>query len=146
MKRDPQAIAALREEVAAIEQRSPLNRAQAVYVLCRQAGGIQCGCGCGEPLDPLGEGVRDEHVIALGYRTGTANDLGNREFWRLPCSKAKDKRDAKGLAKARRLAGETCTASGRPIPQHVSPWPPKGARKMQSRPFPVDRRKKKEAR
>ncbi len=128
-------LSELRNEIATIEARKPLSRAQAVAVLCRQAGGIACGCGCGEPLDPLGEGVRDEHLVALGFRSDDPNGLRNREFWRLPCAKAKDKRDAHDLAKAKRLAGETCTGPRKAIPAHVNPWPPKGSRKLGSRPF-----------
>lgn len=131
----PAKLDTLRAQIAEIEARKPLNRAEALAVMIRQAGGVVlCGCGCGEPLDPLGEGVRDEHVIALAFRTGNANDLENREWWRAPCSKAKDKRDAKAIAKAKRLAGETCQGPTKPIPQRANPWPPKGVRKLQSRP------------
>lgn len=60
-----------------------------------------CGCGCGEPLEPLTEGVIDEHRIALQL-TGS-NDLGNREFWRKPCSVEKTKGDLTGISKAKRI-------------------------------------------
>lgn len=134
MKPDPAILTKLRRDIAEIEARKPLNRAEALAVMIRQAGGfVFCGCGCGEVLDPLGEGVRDEHRVALGL-TGT-NGLPNREWWRLPCAKAKDKLDAGRIAKAKRLAGETCTAPGKPIPQRVNPWPPRGSVKLQSRPF-----------
>jgi hypothetical protein len=126
----------LRAKVAEIEGRKPLNRAQAIAVLCRQGGGIACGCGCGEPLDPLVEGVVDEHVLALALRPDDPNGLRNREFWRKPCSLEKTKADVKAIAKAKRLAGETCTGPRRPIPQRENPWPPAGSRKLGSRPFP----------
>jgi hypothetical protein len=127
---DPTVIPKLRRAIAEIEARKPLNRAEALAVICRQAGGILCGCGCSEPLDPLNEGCRDEHVIALGL-TGT-NGLGNREFWRLPCSRAKDKADAKALAKCKRLAGETGNGPKKQIPSHTNPWPDGPARKLGS--------------
>lgn len=135
MKRDLAKFNALRGEVAAIEARKPLNRAQVVAILCRQAGGIPCGCGCGEPLDPLGEGVVDEHVIPL-EQTGP-NDLRNRALYRRPCAVEKTKRDATNTAKCKRLDGETCTGPTRPIPQRANPWP--RGQKLQSRPFPQRR-------
>ncbi len=46
---------------------------------------------------------------------------------------AKTAADLTAIARAKRLAGETCTKRGPPIPQRVDPWP-KG-RKMQSRGF-----------
>jgi hypothetical protein len=113
-----------------VEARKPLTRREYLQLCIDQMG--RCGCGCGVKLDPMGEGVIDEHVIALEL-TGT-NALPNRSLWRKPCSVEKTKRDAKAIAKAKRLAGETGTAPRRPIPQRANPWPPKGARKLQSHP------------
>lgn len=48
-------------------------------------------------------------------------DLSNREWWRLPCTKAKDKRDIGAIAKAKRInARDDGTRRERkPIPAHV---------------------------
>jgi hypothetical protein len=104
-------------------------------VLIAQAGRpILCACGCDEPLDPLGEGVTDEHVRALGLLGG--NELENRRWYRRPCAKRKtDTDDIPRIAKAKRQAKcvEPSEPSDHPIPQRVNPWPPKGARKLQSR-------------
>lgn len=122
----------------ALEKRKPLTRAQAIYLAIAQMG--VCGCGCGEPLDPLGEGCIDEHERALGL-LGT-NDLANRRLYRKPCAAAKTGKggDLTVIAKAKRQAGETGQRArrekrgGGSIPQRTNPWPPKGSRKLQSRP------------
>ena len=45
-------------------KRKPLTRTEVILLCQRQAQGpILCGCGCGEPLDPVTERVVDEHVI-----------------------------------------------------------------------------------
>lgn len=133
---DPAAIPKLRAVIAEIEARKPLSRAEGLFVLIRQAGRpVLCGCGCDEPLDPLGEGVQDEHERALGLVGG--NELENRSWWRRPCSKAKDKLDVGRIAKAKRQS--KCVApsepSDHPIPQRVNPWPPRGTRKLSGRGF-----------
>lgn len=84
--------------------RKPLTGKQRAELALAQGG--RCGCGCGEKLDHAREGTIDEHMNPLGL-TGT-NDLENRRLFRLPCAKAKTKRDKTAIAKAKRLAGETC--------------------------------------
>lgn len=126
----------LRARVAELEARKTLNRPQVIAVLCAQAGGIQCGCGCGEMLDPLGEGVIDEHVRALGL-VGS-NDLDNRRFYRRPCAKRKtDTQDIPRIAKAKRQS--RCVGPreppAHPIPQHVSGLQSRGFDKSKSRGF-----------
>ena len=113
------------------EARKPLTPKQRAELALAQGG--RCGCGCGEKLDHAREGTIDEHMNPLAL-TGT-NDLSNRKLFRLPCAKAKTVIDKGAIAKAKRLAGETCTAPGKPIPQRVNPWPPKGSVKLPSRPF-----------
>lgn len=87
-----------------VEKRRPLTRREIIELAVRQAG--VCGCGCGVKLNALTEGVIDEHIIPLEL-TGS-NDLSNRELWRAPCSAEKTKKDRTNIAKAQRLAGETC--------------------------------------
>lgn len=93
------------------EARRPLTRRETIELAVRQNG--KCGCGCGEKLNALTEGVTDEHVIALHH--GGTNDLANRSLWRTPCSKAKTaKADAPASAKIRRIeARETGTRRAR---------------------------------
>lgn len=88
------------------EPRKPLTGKQRAELALAQGG--LCGCGCGEKLDHAREGTIDEHINPLGL-TGT-NDLANRRLFRLPCAKAKTVTDKGMIAKAKRLAGETCTA------------------------------------
>lgn len=108
------AIQALRGEIAKIEARKPLTRAEGLFLMIRQAGGnIPCGCGCGEPLDPLGEGVIDEHQRALGLLG--SNDLENRAWLRRPCAARKTKGDMERVTKARAQSGESKTAKKKPI-------------------------------
>lgn len=99
-----------REDVA-IEPRRPLTRRETIELAVRQGG--RCGCGCGEKLNALTEGVIDEHVLALIL--GGTNDLENRALWRKPCAVAKTKGDRSKDAKVKRLREETCTAPGKPI-------------------------------
>lgn len=88
-----------------VEKRKPLTRAETLFLCIAQSG--RCGCGCGKKLDPISEGVIDEHVIALEL-TGP-NDLSNRSLYRKPCAVEKTKQDRTNIAKCKRLAGETCT-------------------------------------
>lgn len=122
-------------------KRKPLTRVQLIQLMLDQEG--KCGCGCGVKLDPMGEGVIDEHVIPRelsepGHQ-GERDDLSNRELWRKPCAKAKTTGDIKRIAKARAQAGETGQRARREkrgkgtIPTRPQPWP-KG-RKLQSRGF-----------
>jgi hypothetical protein len=106
----------LTREAVTIEKRRVLTRVEVIELSVRQNG--KCGCGCGGKLDALSEGVTDEHRVPLAL--GGTNDLSNRELWRNPCSLAKTKKDFTAIAKAKRLAGETCTTAGRPIPQRVN--------------------------
>jgi hypothetical protein len=89
------------------EARKPLTRRQSLQLMLDQNG--RCGCGCGVKLDPMGEGVIDEHLTALEL-TGP-NDLANRSLYRKPCAKAKTSgKDAPAIAKAKRItARETGT-------------------------------------
>ena len=83
-----------------IEKRKPLTRAQFGQIMIDQGG--RCGCGCGEKLQPMTEGVTDEHRIPLAI--GGTNDLTNRELWRTPCAKAKTaKKDQPAIAKCNRI-------------------------------------------
>jgi len=96
-----------------------------------------CGCGCAAPLSDI-EGVIAEHTIPVM--------LGNRDkpdsLWRKPCADAKTKLDLARIAKAKRQARETgqqarrARGTTKAIPAKRNPWPPKGARKIASRPFP----------
>lgn len=93
-------------------KRRPLNRTEVILVLQRQtAAPILCGCGCGEPLDPVTERVVDEHVIPRELsevgRQGERDDLDNRRFYRWPCALEKTRTDLTRIAKAKAQAGET---------------------------------------
>jgi hypothetical protein len=124
---------------SAVEKRKPLTRREALQLMLDQNG--RCGCGCGFKLQPLGEGVIDEHVTALGLLG--SNDLSNRSLWRKPCAAAKTGKggDQTRIAKAKRQAGETGQRARREkrghgaIAQRPDPWPPKGSQKIQSRGF-----------
>jgi len=86
-----------------IEKRRPLTRAEFGQLMIDQEG--RCACGCGEKLQPMGEGVIDEHRVPLAL--GGSNDLSNRELWRKPCAAVKTAgRDAPAIAKAKRQSGE----------------------------------------
>jgi hypothetical protein len=82
-----------------IEKRRPLTRRETIQLMLDQNG--RCGCGCGSRLEPMKEGVIDEHVAMLAM--GGPNDLRNRSLWRKPCSAAKTKVDVAMNAKANRL-------------------------------------------
>lgn len=93
-------------------QRRALNRTEIILVLQRQtAAPILCGCGCGEPLDPVTERVVDEHVIPrelteVGHQ-GERDDIANRRFYRWPCALEKTRTDLARIAKAKAQGGET---------------------------------------
>lgn len=87
------------------EKRVPLTAKQRAQLALDQSG--RCGCGCGERLDHAREGTIDEHVVALAL--GGTNALSNRAIWRKPCSAVKTAMDMAYIARAKRLAGETCT-------------------------------------
>ena len=128
-------------------QRKALTRTEIILICQRQAQGpILCGCGCGEPLDPVTEKVIDEHVIPrkaseIGFEA-ERDALENRGFWRKPCAKDKTARDLAVIAKARAQGGETGQRARRERRGHGTiphrpggGWPPKGSRKLASRPF-----------
>jgi len=71
-----------------------------------------------------------DHILPLWLKGKNAR--ANLEGLCGPCHAAKTKAEAKVRAKCKRLAGETCTARGKPIPQRPEPWGPKGVRKLQS--------------
>lgn len=129
-------VARLRKPVA-IEKRKPLTRAQFGQLMLDQGG--RCACGCGEKLQPMTEGVVDEHRVPLAL--GGSNDLSNRHIYRKPCAAAKTGKDGDltTIAKAKRQAGETGQRArrekrgGGSIKARKDPWPPKGSRKLQSR-------------
>jgi len=89
---------------AQIEKRRPLTRAEFGQLMIDQEG--RCACGCGEKLQPMTEGVIDEHLRALAL-LGT-NALDNRALYRKPCARKKtDEQDTPRIAKAKAQAGET---------------------------------------
>lgn len=83
-----------------IEKRKPLSRRESLQLMLDQNG--RCGCGCGVKLDPMGEGVVDEHVIPLEIRE-QANALDNRSLYRKPCAARKTKGDITTIAKVKRI-------------------------------------------
>lgn len=132
-------------------ERRALNRTQVILLCQRQsASPILCGCGCGEPLDPLVERVVDEHVIPrrLSAEGSEAerDDLANRAFYRWPCALEKTRADLAQIAKAAAQGGETGqharrTKRGASLikTRPDGGWPTKGTRKLQSRGFPKSR-------
>lgn len=89
---------------AQIEKRRPLTRAEFGQLMIDQE--CRCACGCGEKLQPMTEGVIDEHLRALAL-LGT-NALENRALYRKPCARKKtDEQDTPRIAKAKAQAGET---------------------------------------
>lgn len=83
----------------ATEPRRPLTRRETIELAVRQGG--RCGCGCGEKLNALTEGVIDEHLISL--EAGGTNDLDNRSLFRKPCADAKTKLDKGIIASCKRI-------------------------------------------
>lgn len=114
--------------------RKVLTRAEFGQIMIDQNG--RCACGCGEKLQPMTEGVIDEHLISLG--AGGTNDLKNRALYRKPCATAKTVGDKGTIGKVKRIeARENGTRRQRKaIPQAANPWPPKGSVKFAPRPFP----------
>ena len=82
---------------------------------------------CGKIVPPSGPDVRYDHrkPLELG---GSDDDANLYPLHTDPCDKLKTKADRQRIDKAKRLAGETCTA------------PP--ARPLQGRPFDQTRRRK----
>lgn len=125
----------MNREPVQIHKRKPLTRAEFGQLMIDQEG--SCACGCAEKLQPLGEGVIDEHRVALAL--GGTNDLENRELWRKPCAASKTTRkDAPAIAKAKRIeARENGTRRERkPIPSR--PFS-KGKTQWPSRKFSAER-------
>lgn len=130
-----------------IEKRNALTRTQLILLCQRQsAAPILCGCGCGEPLEPVAEGIIDEHVLPRTLtergRESERDALENRALLRKPCAMAKTKADLAVIAKARAQGGETGQRARRErrgeglIPGRADGgWPPKGSRKLASKPF-----------
>lgn len=115
-------------------QRKALTRTEIILLCQRQAQGpILCGCGCGVPLDPVGEQVIDEHVLPRRLtETGCEDErdvLENRAFLRKPCAMEKTKADLARIAKARAMGGETGQRARRErrgkgsIPSRPNAWP-----------------------
>lgn len=120
-----------------IEKRKPLSRPQVIQLVLDQEG--RCGCGCGVKLDPMGEGVIDEHVRPLGQLGD--NELSNRALYRKPCAKAKTagaRGDNARTAKAKRQGGEKGQWARRQkrgegtIKNRKTTWP---KRELRGRPF-----------
>lgn len=126
-------------------KRKALTRVQLIQLMLDQEG--KCGCGCGVKLDPMNEGVIDEHVIPRelsepGHQ-GERDDLSNRRLFRKPCAKAKTTgTDIPQINKAKRQGrerGQQARLAKRgkgTIPARINPWPAKGSVKLQSRGFP----------
>ena len=87
-----------------IDKRKPLTRREVIQLMLDQEG--RCGCGCGEKLQPMTEGVIDEHVIPLGIREN-ANELANRALYRKPCAAKKTPGDQSAIAKCKRIVART---------------------------------------
>lgn len=92
--------------------RKALTRTEVILICQRQATGpILCGCGCGEPLDPVNEKVIDEHGLARKLcEPGSEAErdvLENRSFYRWPCAVEKTRADLGKIAKAKAQGGET---------------------------------------
>lgn len=120
-----------------IEKRKPLTRAEFGQLMVDQLG--RCDCGCGEKLQPMTEGVIDEHRVPLAL--GGTNALENRHLFRKPCALAKTTGDVARIAKAKAQAGETGQRARRErrgkgsIPARVNPWAAKGSVKLKSAGF-----------
>lgn len=126
----------MNRERVQIDKRKPLTRRETIQLMLDQEG--RCGCGCGVKLEPMKEGVIDEHVIPLGIREN-ANELANRALYRKPCAAKKTPGDQSAIAKCKRIeARENGTRRERkPIPQRVGGgWPAKGSQKLSGRGWP----------
>ncbi len=93
-------------------------------------GGLCAVQGCGKAI------VEIDHVRAL--ELGAADTLDNLQGLCKPHHLLKTLTDLKAIAKARRLRkrADGTRRERKPIAAHVSPWPPAGSRKLQSRGFP----------
>jgi 5-methylcytosine-specific restriction endonuclease McrA len=94
-----------------VEKRKPLTAKERALLAFMQDG--MCGCGCGRRLRPP---IWDEHIIPLAL--GGSNEMFNRSLWLRECSLAKThgkSGDIARTAKAKRLAGETCTGPKRKV-------------------------------
>ncbi|GEM_PF-568382 len=132
-------------------ERPKLTRTQLILLCQRQSTGlILCGCGCGEPLDPVVEQVIDEHDLprklsAEGHE-GERDVLENRGLLRKPCAMEKTRADLAQIAKARAQGGETGQYARREkrghglIVNRPNAWPPKGSVKFGKRPNAKQRR------
>lgn len=128
---------------APTEKRKPLTRREVMQLMLDQEG--KCGCGCGVKLNPMTEGVIDEHRVPLAM--GGTNELSNRHLFRKPCATVKTGKggDLTMIAKAKRQGGETGqharreACGGGSIKQRPDPWPAKGSRKLKSRGFEPSR-------
>ena len=120
----------MNREPVKIDKRKPLTRREVIQLMLDQDG--RCGCGCGVKLQPMTEGVIDEHIIPLTILEN-ANELANRALYRKPCAAKKTSGDQSAIAKCKRLeARENGTRRERkPIPSRAGGWP-KG-RKISSR-------------
>lgn len=95
--------------------------------------GVSLKCGiCGEALEP-DQDIQFDHVHADVF--DGPHEYQNLRPVHAECHKKKTARDIKDNAKIKRILGETKTRRKRPIPQRANPWPPKGSRKMQSKPM-----------
>ena len=120
----------MNREPVKIDKRKPLTRREVIQLMLDQDG--RCGCGCGVKLQPMTEGVIDEHIIPLTILEN-ANELANRALYRKPCAAKKTSGDQSAIAKCKRIeARENGTRRERkPIPSRAGGWP-KG-RKISSR-------------
>lgn len=91
-------------------------------------------CGLSGVKITAGEAWEIEHRIPLAL--GGTNDDENLYPALVAPHAVKTKADVRNIAKAKRLSGETgTTRKKKPILRPANPWPPKGARKLESRPF-----------
>lgn len=64
-------------ELAKPGKRRALNRVQIITLVARQ--NLRCGCGCGDPLDPV---CIDEHIVPREtLPADRADDLDNRALF-----------------------------------------------------------------
>lgn len=112
----------MNRERVIIDKRKPLTRRETIQLMLDQEG--RCGCGCGVKLEPMGEGVIDEHVIPLGIREN-ANELANRALYRKPCAAKKTPGDLSAIAKVKRIEARLngTRRERKPIPQRAGGWP-----------------------
>lgn len=131
-------IAYYREEVE-IDARRAMTPARKRRI--HAAWGGKCWF-CRMPVPVEGPEVVYDHVEQLWLKGSDADeDIG--PIHAVPCNKIKTAADATKRAKTkgqRRLRLDVEREPSRnPIPQRKNPWPPKGSRGFQSRPFPKGR-------